>query len=55
MTNGLHLILEQRYLQKKGQRFVDSSTGEIQTEPYESETRFEMFDAAVPVPNTSVN
>ena len=55
MTNGLHLILEQRYLQKKGQRFVDTSTGETQTEPYESGTRFEMYDAAVPVPNTSVN
>jgi len=54
-TNGLHLILEQRYLQKKGQRFLDTTTGETQTEPYESRTRFEMFDAAVPVPNTSVN
>lgn len=54
-ANGLHLILEQRYLQKKGQHFLATSTGETQTEAYESGTRFEIYDAAVPLPNTSVN
>ena len=53
-ANGLHLILEQRYFQKKGQHFVDAS-GELQREAYESRTRFEIYDAAVPLPNPSVN
>ena len=54
-TNGLHLILEERFFQKKGQHFVDASTGEPQTEAYESGTRFEIYDATVPLPNASVN
>jgi hypothetical protein len=49
---GLRLVLEQRYFQKKGQRFLDPYTGKPRTEDYESATRFEMYDAALPVRNT---
>jgi hypothetical protein len=54
-ADGLHLILEQRFFQKKGQRFIDPHTGKSQTDAYESATRFEMYDAAVPLPATGVN
>jgi hypothetical protein len=54
-ANGLHLVLEQRYLQKKGQQSVDPGTGKPRVEDYESETRFEMYDAALPLRNTGVN
>jgi hypothetical protein len=53
-ANGLHLFLEQRYLQKKGQHFVDAS-GQLQRDAYESWTRFEIDDAAIPLPNSGVN
>jgi hypothetical protein len=52
---GLHFILEQRYLQKKGQRFLDPNTGKPRKEDYESETRFEIYDAALPLQKTGVN
>jgi hypothetical protein len=48
-VSGMHLILEQRFLQKKGQQFVDQS-GVAQPQAFESATRFEMYDAAVPQP-----
>ena len=47
-ADGFHFILEQHYFQKKGQRFLDPHTGNPQTEAYESETRFELYDAAAP-------
>jgi hypothetical protein len=46
--DGLRVFLEQRYFQKKGQQFLDPYTGKPRTEAYESATRFEMYDAAVP-------
>jgi hypothetical protein len=54
-ADSLHFALEQRYFQKKGQQFLDSHTGKPQTEAYESVTRFEIYDAAVPFRKTSVN
>jgi hypothetical protein len=54
-ADGLRFTLEQRFFQKKGQYFVDPHTGKPQTEPYESGTRFEMYDASVPLTNTRLN
>lgn len=48
-ANGLRLVLEQRLLQKKGQRFVDPHTGNPQPEAFDSMTRFEMYDDTMPV------
>ena len=48
---GVHFILEQRLLQKKGQQFMDSMTGKAQLQAFESSTRFEMYDVAVPGQN----
>jgi hypothetical protein len=45
-VSDVHLILEQRFLQKKGQQFVDPATGKAQLQAFESSTRFEMYDAA---------
>jgi hypothetical protein len=53
-ANGLHLILEQRYFRKKGQQSVDPETGQSRPEDYESATRFEMYDAGLPLRKTSV-
>jgi hypothetical protein len=53
-ANGLHLVLEQRYFRKKGQQSVDPETGQSRPEDYESATRFEMYDAALALRNTSV-
>jgi hypothetical protein len=53
-ANGLHLILEQRYFRKKGQQSVDPDTGQSRPEDYESATRFEMYDATLPLGKTSV-
>jgi hypothetical protein len=46
-ANGLHLVLEQRYLQKKGQQSIDPDTGQPRMGDYESATRFEMYDAGI--------
>ena len=46
-ANGLHLILEQRYFRKKGQRLVDPDTGQLRSEDFESSTRFEKYDAGL--------
>ena len=54
-ANGLHLVLEQRYFQRKGQQSVDPETGQPRPEEYESVTRFEMYDAAMPLRKASVN
>ena len=54
-ANGLHLVLEQRYFRKKGQQSVDPETGQSRPEDYESATRFEMYDAALPLRNAGVN
>jgi hypothetical protein len=48
-SEGLHLILEQRLLQKKGQHFVDPHSGQPERDAFESMTRFEAYDAALPV------
>ena len=55
IADGLHLILEERYFQKKGQQFLDPHTGQPEPEPYESATRFEMYDAAAPLRSTSAD
>ncbi len=47
-ANGLHLVLEQRYFEKKGQNLLDPQSGKPQPEGFESATRFEMYDAALP-------
>jgi hypothetical protein len=54
-ADGLRVLLEQRYFQKKGQRFLDPYTGKPRTEAYESGTRFEMYDAAMPLRATGAN
>jgi len=46
-TPSMHLILEQRLLQKKGQQFMDPVTGRALLEAFESSTRFEIYDASV--------
>jgi hypothetical protein len=51
-ANGLRLVLEQRFLQKKGQQLIDPETGQPRAEDYESMTRFEMYDAAWPLRKT---
>ena len=48
-ADGLRLILEQRYFEKKGQHFVDPRSGKPQPDAFESATRFEMYDAALPL------
>jgi hypothetical protein len=53
-ANGRHLILEQRYFRKKGQQSVDPETGQSRPEDYESATRFEIYDAGLPLRKTSV-
>jgi hypothetical protein len=54
-AGGLHLILDQRYLQKKGQNFVDPRTGKVQPDAFESETRFEIYDPAFGPKNSSAS
>ena len=54
-AGSLYFILEQRYFEKKGQQFLDPTTGKPRPEDYESATRFEMFDAAFPLRKTSAN
>jgi hypothetical protein len=54
-ANGRHLILEQRYFRKKGQRLVDPDTGQLRTEDFESATRFEMYDAALRLQHSGGN
>jgi hypothetical protein len=51
-VEGMHLILEQRFLQKKGQQFVDPVTGDKQPQAFESGTKFEMYDAALSPPSS---
>jgi hypothetical protein len=46
---GVLMLLEQRFYQKKGQQFIDPVTGKPLPQAFESVTRFEMYDAAVPV------
>ncbi|HYZ21983.1 MAG TPA: hypothetical protein VE690_07485, partial [Rhodopila sp.] len=48
-VSGEHLILEQRFFQKKGQHFVDPQTGKAQPQAFESATRFERYDAGLPL------
>jgi len=52
---GLRFVLEQRYFQKKGQQFLDPYTGKPRAEDYDSVTRFEMYDAALPLRKTGMN
>jgi hypothetical protein len=54
-AKGLHLVLEQRYLRKQGQRSIDPNTGQPTKEDYESVTRFEMYDALLPLRKKAVN
>jgi hypothetical protein len=54
-ANGLHLVLEQRYFRKQGQRSIDPNTGQPTREDYDSMTRFEMYDARLPLRKTAVN
>ena len=43
------MILEQHYLQKEGQAFVDPHTGKAERDAYDSVTRCEIYDAELPV------
>jgi hypothetical protein len=54
-ANGLRLVLEQRYFRKKGQQAIDPQTGAPRMEDYESMTRFEMYDARLPLRQTGLN
>jgi hypothetical protein len=45
--DGMHLVLDQHFFQKKGQQFIDPVTGKPQAEAFDSGTRFEMYDATV--------
>jgi hypothetical protein len=47
-VSGKRLILEQRFFQKKGQQFIDPQSGKPQPQAFESVTRFEMYEAALP-------
>jgi hypothetical protein len=53
--DGLHLFLEQRFLQKKGQNFVDPHSGQSQPQAFDSATRFEMYDGSVPLRASGLN
>lgn len=48
-ADGLRMILEQHYLQKEGQAFVDPHTGKAERDAYKSATRCEVYDAELPV------
>ena len=54
IASGMHLILEQRLFQKKGQQFMDPVTGKAQLQAFESSTRFEMYDVTVPLQNSGL-
>ena len=54
-ANGLHLVLEQRYFRKKGQHSIDPQTGQPRMEDFESMTRFEMYDARLPLRQSGLN
>lgn len=43
IADGYHLIVEQQYLQKKGQTFINPANGQVETEAFDSWTRFEMY------------
>jgi hypothetical protein len=43
IDKGLHLIVEQQYLQKKGQTFINPANGQIEPNAFDSWTRFEMY------------
>ncbi len=45
-AGNVHMILEQRFFQKKGQQFTDPGTGKAQGQAFESSTRFEIYDVA---------
>jgi len=46
-VSDMHLILEQRFFQKKGQQYVDTQPAKEQAQAFESATRFEMYDAGL--------
>lgn len=48
VQDGLRFIIERRYFQKKGQSFVSRHSGAVETEAFESATRFEMLDSSLP-------
>lgn len=47
VADGKRYILEQQFLQKKGQTFIDPRTGEVITNAFDSWARFEMYGADV--------
>ncbi len=54
-VSGMRLVLDQRYFRRKGEQSIDPETGQPRREDYESVTRFEMYDAALPQRKASVN
>lgn len=54
-ADGVRLFLEQRFLQKKGQHFVDPHSGKPQPLAFDSATRFEMYDRTVPLQASGTN
>ena len=49
------LVVEQRFLQKKGQQFLDPQSGKASPMAFDSVTRFEIYDAALPSRRAALN
>jgi hypothetical protein len=54
-AEGMHLIVEQHFLQRKGQHYIDPHSGKPEPDPFESMTRFEMYDPALPARAVEAN
>jgi hypothetical protein len=46
-VSGEHLIVEQRFFQKKGQQDVATQSEKAAAQAFESATRFEIYDATL--------
>jgi hypothetical protein len=55
IAGGLHLFLDQRYLQRKGEHFIDPHSGKAQPDAFDSVTRFEMYDRTIPLQASGTN
>lgn len=49
VANGTRMILEQQFLQKKGQHFINPVTGQAEPNAFDSWARFEMYAEDVPL------
>lgn len=55
MGDGERFILEQRFLQKKGQQFINPQSGKAEPQAFDSATRFDLYDAAIGSRKTGPN